>query len=53
MTQHIYHTVTKVQCTRQSNSVLERDGRKGSLAKFDCSVSFERFANVPFSEGMV
>src|SRR5690606_20082727 len=35
------------------NSVLERDGRTGSLAKFDCSVSFERFANVPFSEGMV
>jgi hypothetical protein len=30
-----------------------RDGRKGSLAKFGCGVCFERFANVPCSEGMV
>ena len=32
---------------------LEREGRKGSLAKFGCGVGFERFANVPCSEGMV
>jgi len=29
------------------------DGRKGSLAKFGCSVGLERFANVPCSEGTV
>ena len=29
------------------NPELERDGRKGSLAKFDCRVGFVRFANVP------
>jgi len=33
--------------------VLERDGLKGSLAKFGSSVGFVRFANVPCSEGMV
>jgi len=26
---------------------------EGSLAKFGCSVGFERFANVPDSEGKV
>jgi hypothetical protein len=31
---------------------LEWDGLEGSLAKFGCSVGFERFANVPESEGM-
>jgi hypothetical protein len=31
--------------------VLERDGLKGSLAKFGRSVGFMRFANVPCSEG--
>jgi len=29
------------------------DGLEGSLAKFGCSVGFERFANVPYSEGTV
>jgi len=33
--------------------VLGREGLKGSLAKFDSSVGFVRFANVPCSAGMV
>jgi hypothetical protein len=33
------------------NPPLLWDGRKGSLAKFGCSVGFVRFANVPCSEG--
>ena len=34
-------------------SASERDGLKGSLAKFGFSVGFVRFANVPESEGIV
>jgi hypothetical protein len=30
-----------------------REGLEGSLAKFGCSDCFERFANVPDSEGTV
>jgi hypothetical protein len=33
------------------NPALERDGRKGSLAKFGFSADFVRFANVLCSEG--
>jgi len=32
---------------------LERDWLEGSMAKFGSSVGFERFANVPDSEGTV
>jgi len=39
----------------QSPSVrtLERERLEGSLPKFGCSVGFERFVNVPDSEGTV
>jgi len=42
-----------IKFTPTLRPVLEQDGRKGSLAKFDNSVGFERFANVPCSEGTV
>jgi len=38
-----------MQCL--SVCALKQDGLEGSLAKFGCSVGFERFANAPESEG--
>ncbi|PRY87226.1 hypothetical protein BY457_1374 [Marinilabilia salmonicolor] len=49
----LFSSCPSIKFALSLSSVLERDGRKGSLAKFGCRVGFVRFANVPCSEGMV
>jgi len=49
----MYSICLSINAALVLSSALERDGRKGSLAKFGRSVGIVCFANVPCSEAMV